>query len=191
MTSPVRIATAEDEPEIIRLLHLMHEEGGLLSLDVDAARDMFAFAFKKKGGIIGVIGEPGKLVAAMGLLITRFWYTRENHIEEYFNFVDPAHRQSSHAPALIKFAMNCSKEIKIPLVIGVLTNKHVIEKVRLYRWRLGPPAGAFFVFNSKWSALGPPTAEDFKEAVETRSETRRRMRREKFQEKQIELNGKA
>lgn len=150
MTSPVRIATADDEPEIIRLLHLMHEEGGLLSLDVEAARDMFAFAFKKKGGIIGVVGPPGKIEGAIGLLITRFWYTRENHLEEYFNFTHPDHRKSNHARTLIGFAKKCADEIKIPLVIGVLTNKRVVEKVRLYRRSLGNPAGAFFVYGGSW-----------------------------------------
>jgi len=159
--APVRIATADDGPAILDLLHLMHAEGGLLSLDVGAAQDMFDFAFKKKGGIIGVVGQAGKIEGAIGLLITRFWYTRENHLEEYFNFIHPDYRKSSHARTLIAFAKKCADEIKIPLVIGVMTNKRVVEKVRLYRRSLGNPAGAFFVYGGTWINERSPADDEF------------------------------
>lgn len=142
----IRIATREDEPELLRLLKLMHAEGGLFPLDEDRARQMFAKAFDRKGGIIGVIGPPDDIEGLIGLLITSFWYTRENHIEEYCNYVRPDKRQTTHAKTLISFARQCSDAIEIPLVIGVMTNRRVVEKVRLYRRSLGNPAGAFFVY---------------------------------------------
>lgn len=151
MESSVRIATAEDEPEIIRLLHLMHEENGLVGLDIDCAREMFGRAFQKKGGIIGVIGPGSGIEAMIFLLLTRFWYRKENHLEELFNYVRPDHRRSSHARTLISFAKRCSDEIGVSLAIGVMTNKRVAEKVRLYRRSLGNPAGAFFLYNAKWA----------------------------------------
>jgi GNAT superfamily N-acetyltransferase len=164
MTAPtVRIASSADAPQIEQLLHLMHAEGGLLSLDLDAAREMFALAFNRKGGLIGVIGDP--IEAAIGLLITRFWYTRENHLEEYFNFVHPDYRRSAHAKTLISFAKRCSDEIKIPLVIGVMTNKRVVPKVRFYRQILGNPAGAFFVYGGNWVNGLAPENDEFWEAA--------------------------
>lgn len=146
----VRIATREDEPQILELLHLMHAEGGLFPLDEDRAREMFARAFDRKGGIIGVIGDRHSIEAMIGLLITSFWYTRHNHIEEIYNFVRPDKRQTNHAKTLISFAKTCSDAIEIPLVIGVMTNRRVVEKVRLYRRVLGNPAGAFFVHGGQW-----------------------------------------
>ena len=50
--------------------------------------------------------------------------------------------------------------------IGVVTNKQMAGKVRLYRRLLGTPAGAFFVTNSKWQA----------EPMEDHSELRRRLK---------------
>lgn len=164
--SPVRIATVKDEPEILRLLHMMHEESGLTDLDVDAARETFSFAFKKKGGIIGVIGDSDKIEAAIFLLITRFWYRRKNHLEELFNYVHPDHRRSGHARTLIKFAKKCVDEIGIPLHIGVLTNKRMVEKVRLYRMSLGLPCGAFFMYGETWQNERPTTDDWWSVACE-------------------------
>lgn len=179
MTQAVRYATREDEPEVIRLLHEMHAEGGLFPLDLDIARLMFARAFDRKGGMIGVIGERDNIEAMIYLLITNFWYTRQNHLEEIFNFVRPDHRNSPHSKTLIEFAKHCATKIGIPLVIGVMTNKRMEAKVRLYRFRLGPPAGAFFVFNSAWDKGMEPLPEDFGHVLETKTDWRRRKRHEK------------
>ena len=160
-TPVVRIATAGDEPEILRLLLMMHKEGGLLSLDVDAAKDMFRFAFNRKGGLIGVIGAPNDIQGMIYLLITRFWYTRENHLEELFNYVRPDCRHSNYANTLITFAKKCADEIKIPLVIGVLSNQRTAAKVRLYRRSLGFPMGAFFVYGGNWPNESVENTEDF------------------------------
>ncbi len=146
----VRTATAADEPEILRLLHVMHQEGGLLPLDETHARAMFARAFNRKGGIIGVIGAPDAVEGMIYLLLTRFWYTGADHLEELFNYVHPDHRRAGHAGTLIRFAKTCADEIGLPLAIGVLTNHRMAEKVRLYRRYLGAPAGAFFVYNASW-----------------------------------------
>jgi hypothetical protein len=151
MSDEVRIATREDRQEIIRLLHLMHAEGGLFPLDLDAANSMFDRAFDRKGAIIGVIGPRNDIRGIIILLITQFWYTKEPHLEELANFIRPDARHSNLARTLIAFAKRCADAISIPLVIGVMTNRRVVEKVRLYRRSLGNPAGAFFVYPAdKW-----------------------------------------
>lgn len=147
MTESVRIATIQDEDEIMRLLTIMHAEGGILPLDEVEAKKTFRLAFERQGGILGVIGEPGDIKAMIFLLISKFWYTKEHHLEELFNFVRPDVRKSAenYAPRLIEFAKNCANEINIPLTIGILTNQRMEGKVRLYRRSLGVPAGAWFV----------------------------------------------
>lgn len=160
MSEDVRIATSADAQEIIQLLHVMHSESGMMPLDEGCANEFFSRAFDKKGGIIGVIGSPGDIKAMIYLLVTRFWYTNENHLEECFNFVRPDMRKTDYARTLIQFAQKCSDSIKIPLVIGVLTNNRMEGKVRLYRRALGIPAGAFFVYGANWS-MAEPSNEDF------------------------------
>ena len=157
----VRIATIADEDEIMRLLTVMHAEGGIMPLDETEAKKTFHLAFNRQGGILGVIGEPGNIKAMIFLLISRFWYTKEHHLEELFNFVRPDVRgtHQNYGTRLIEFAKACSDEIKIPLTIGVLTNYRLQGKVRLYRRSLGVPAGAWFVHGAKWQNEEPN--EDF------------------------------
>lgn len=147
----VRVATREDQDEIMRLLTCMHAEGGIMPLDEMAAKKTFDLAFNRQGGIIGVIGIPGDIKAMIFLLMSRFWYSRQYHLEELFNFVRPDVRNSAgnskdgYASRLIEFAKRCSDEIGLPLTIGILTNQRMEGKVRLYRRSLGVPAGAWFV----------------------------------------------
>ena len=159
----VRIATRDDREEIFRLLQMLHEENGIYSMDEGAVYEMMDRAFDRKGGIIGVIGGAGDIQGVIFLLISRHWYTRDNHLEELLNFVRPDCRRSAHAKTLIEFAKSCAKEIGIPLVIGVITNKRVVEKVRLYRRSLGWPSGAFFVFNGRWINEQSPDDEFWRE----------------------------
>lgn len=163
MTEQVRIATRTDEDEIMLLLAQMHSEGGIMPLDEMEARKTFDLAFNRQGGILGVIGESGDIKAMIFLLISRYWYSREHHLEELFNFVRPDVRKSkeNYAPRLIEFAKNCANEIKIPLTIGVLTNIRMEGKVRLYKRSLGVPAGAWFVHFPEGMGWQNESNEDF------------------------------
>ena len=158
MQEQVRLATPDDEQECTKLLTMLHAEGGLMPLNMPMAQQMFGRAFHRNGAILGVIGEPGDIKAMIFLLISRFWYTEHFHLEELFNFIRPDARKSDYASRMIDFAKKCADETKLPLVIGVLTNSRMEGKVRLYRRKLGYPAGAFFVHNAQWR-----TAEDYNE----------------------------
>lgn len=168
--STIRLAHPSDEPELLDLFRMMHAEGGMRKLDIDCVREVFARAFDKKGGILAVIGAPGHIRAMMYLLITRHYYTKDNHIEELWNWVHPDHRQSDYSKLLIEYAKKCSDEIsessvrmggdKVPLIMGVLTNKRMSAKVRLYRRFFGMPYGAFFLHNAPWVTPSDRAEED-------------------------------
>lgn len=163
----VRLATVQDEPELLHLIQIMHAESGWRPLDIERAREMLAMAFERRGGIVAVIGGPGRIRALLGLQIACHWYTRENHLEELFCWVHPEHRQSDYAKILINYAKKCSDEIsqsagfKVPLLMGVMTHQRMAAKVRLYRRFFGLPVGAFFVHNADWVSKDAPSEEDF------------------------------
>lgn len=154
--SKIRLAQPSDEPELLTLVRVMHAEGGFRSLDIDRVREMFARAFDRKGGMLAVIGAPGHIRAMMYLLLTQFWYTRDTHVEELFNWVHPEHRNSDYGKLMIDYAKGCSDDLsksageKVPLLMGVLTNRRMAPKVRLYRRFFGVPYGAFFLHNATW-----------------------------------------
>lgn len=145
---------------------LMHAEGGMRRLDMDRVRAMFARAFERKGGIIAVIGAPGHIRAMMYLLLTQYWYSRDDHLEEIFNWVHQDHRCSDYSKLMIEYAKKCSDELsrdageKIPLIMGVLTNKRMAAKVRLYRRSFGWPFGAVFLHNANFVNKEDVSEED-------------------------------
>jgi hypothetical protein len=145
ITSPVRKAIPSDEPELMEMCRKLHQENGIFSFSERKVRDVLQSAWNGKGGIIGVIGSPGKLESSICLTIGDYFYTDDFHIGELWNFVLPEHRKSPNAKEMIRFALRCSDEIGLPLIIGVLSNERTAAKLRLYHRLLGEPAGGFFV----------------------------------------------
>ena len=155
--SIVRAAVAEDSTEIWRLFRLLHAENGMLRMSeakvqhyIDRWLHPEDISQKDDGprGLIGVIGPVGKLEGAIGLMFGSPWYSDVITLDEYLNFVDPAHRNSNHAKALISYAKHMVDNLRptypdCRLTIGVLSTKRTVAKVRLYERQL-QPMGAFF-----------------------------------------------
>lgn len=169
-SSIVRLASKDEEDEIMQMCREIHAENGLVSMDEDHVRLMLNRAFNKEGGIIGVVGKPGSLEAIIMIVMTSFWSSKDTHLEELFSYVRRPFRtkfngpdtiKMPHAEALVRFAKKCSDDIGVPLVIGIITNKRMAGKVRLYRSILGYPAGAYFVINPRWINGEDLTNEDF------------------------------
>src|SRR5215469_8131893 len=150
--SEVRLATRQDEEQLMALCHALHADNGLFSMDEDMVRAMLHRAFDRQGGIVGVIDGDKELAAAIYMLLSNFWYSRDNHLEELFSFIRPPYRNGRYhyIDQLADFAKDCATKIGIPLVIGVVTNKRTEPKVRLYRRLFGVPAGAFFIVGGEW-----------------------------------------
>lgn len=144
----VRIAQVDDEPELVRLAALAAEEDGQGSFDYDKVRHVLGLHFYKSGGIIGVIGDPGKPLKAYVLMaITEpFWYSSDGRVQELSLFVDPEHRKSDFAKQLMIFSKKTSEALNLNLSIGVIANEKTEAKVRLYK-RQFPQMGAFFTYN--------------------------------------------
>lgn len=166
----VRLAVKAEEEEIMEMCREIHSENGLVAMSEEKVRGMLHKAFNKEGGIIGVIGKAGSLEAIIMIVMAKFWSSDDDHLEELFAYVRRPFRtkfngpdtiKMPHAEALVNFAKKCSDEIGIPLVIGIITNKRMSGKVRLYRSILGYPAGAYFVVNPKWIDGEDLTNEDF------------------------------
>ncbi len=141
----VRLAKPEDEEEIFAICQRLHEENGLCALDPAKVLARIRECTGQRGGIIGVIGEPGSIEAIICLILNQMWYSEQWILDEQFAYVLPNHRRSANAKELIVFAKACAGELRLPLVIGVLSNERTEAKVRLYERQLGPSAGAFFL----------------------------------------------
>jgi GNAT superfamily N-acetyltransferase len=147
----VRLATQKDEAQLMDLCHALHADNGIFTMDDELVRAMLYRAFDKKGGIVGVLDGTNELAAAIYMTFSKFWYSHDTHLEELFNFVRPTYRKSDCARRLLDFAKDCQKTLGLPLITGIVTNKRTEAKVLLYRKKLGPPAGAFFVVGAHWA----------------------------------------
>lgn len=147
ITSPVRKAVPDDEPEIFDMCCELHRENAMFSMDEDKVRGMLRRAFDGSGAIIGAIGPTNKIEGCIFLIISSLWYSSDWCLEELWSFVLPQHRKSNNAKDLVNFAKQCSTELSIPLVIGVVSNIRTQAKIGLYRRQLSDPVGAYFAFN--------------------------------------------
>ena len=59
------------------------------------------------------------------------------------------YRKSTNAKDMIYFGKRCSDELRIPLVIGVVSNERTKPKMELYRRQLGEPCGGYFIYSQK------------------------------------------
>lgn len=148
----VRIAQPADEEDVMAMCRRLHSENGLFSLNENKVRALLHRCYKGDGTIVGVIGETGHLEASTCLAISDFHYTDDWHLAEYWNYVEEPFRKSGNAEALIEFGKECAVKMGIPFITGIITNKQMAGKVRLYRRLLGYPTGAFFCYNSKWKS---------------------------------------
>ncbi len=168
MTCPsdVRIGVEADRLGIWRLILHGHRESGYFDLAPDKIDwwltrllnpHLIAEWDTGPRGAIGVIGPVGDVEGMALVVFGEYWYSHDKHLEEYLCCVDPEHRASGHAKALISWMKEQSVLTGLPLVTGIMSNHRTEAKVRLYS-RMLPKAGAFFVFNGKGSVLGSSAA---------------------------------
>jgi len=142
----VRMAKPEDEEAIFHLCVALCEENQLFSMDPETVLAVIRSCISGQGGIIGVIEGEECLEGVICLATDRYWYAKDWFLCEVFNFVPSEYRKSTRAKSLLAFAKKCSDEMKIPLVVGIVSNNKTEPKIKLLERQL-PKAGAFFVYN--------------------------------------------
>jgi hypothetical protein len=161
MTCPsiVRVARPEDRVEVWRLFLQGHRENGQFSLAPEKVDWFLSRALCPEmipewdtgvRGVIGVIGDVGRLEALVFVTVSSYWYSNDRHLEEYIVYVDPECRRSTHARVLVDWMKHQSDRTHLPLVTGIISNERTEAKVALYS-RMLPKVGAFFLYGNKGS----------------------------------------
>jgi len=146
----VRVATKEDLFGIMDVAKIIHKENGLFDFNDAKVAEALWPQLMQNNGIIGVIGEKDKLEGLVVLTIASYWYSDKQFLEEKCVFVHPdyRHAKDSRVQKLIQFAKKVSKDLEMPLMIGILSNTRTSAKVALYEQHFGKPAGAFFLWGA-------------------------------------------
>lgn len=151
----VRLAVPQDRDGLLWLCRELHAENGLFPLNEDAVVAKLDQAFRREHALIGVIGPVGgELKGSIYLLMHQMWYSDRFFLDELWNFVHPKYRPPNEkgcAQALLEWAKQCSDQIDIPLMVGIISSIRTEAKVRLYERQL-TKAGAFFIHNKEKAA---------------------------------------
>lgn len=151
----LRVATPADIEEIGKLLYLMHAEIGIGRVNEPKAREAVTNIVNNGSCILAL--RKDKIVGALGLVETSWWFGLDNFITDLFFFVDPAHRadinadgeNAGHATRMISWAkhtvnlLSAKRGIVIPLILSVGTDVDPMPKIRFMRKHLQPFGGSF------------------------------------------------
>ena len=165
MSAPsiVRIAGPGDYQECWRLFLMGHKENGLFPIAPEKVQFFLTRVLNPEfiplgdtgpRGAIGVIGPVGSLEGLCFVIISNYWYTYAKNLDEHIVFVDPEHRRSNHAQALIEWMKSQVEITGLPLMTGIISTQRTEAKCRLYR-RMLPKVGEFFMISPKGASLAP------------------------------------
>jgi hypothetical protein len=155
----VKLAAKVHERQVFDLLKLLALENALFRVDDECVLEIIRMATEEKGGIVGIIEDDGKIVASIGLFLERFWYTKDWHVAEYWNFVHPDFRKSNYAKSLINFSKWINENMGLILNIGILSSERTEAKIRLYERSNLKKMGVFFMNEARFDAnVAPPHA---------------------------------
>jgi hypothetical protein len=152
-----RLADARDEIGVLELCQMAHAEIGFYPISMPKVAALVRLAITRERGIIAVIGEPHNLKAILFLLMEPVWYSEQFVLMEFVNYVRPDARRSTYAKDLIAYAKKLSRETKLPLFVGVSTDKRTEAKMKLYR-RMLPWVGGFFLYRPEMERQGADRA---------------------------------
>jgi len=146
----VRVATRDDLFDILALAKLVHEEIGFFDLNEIKVAEAIWPQLTQTNGIVGVIGDKGKLEGAIVLRISAYWYSDKQFLEEMCVFVHPDYRNAkdSRIQKLVGFTKKVAQDLELPVLIPILSNNKTGAKMELYKRNFGEPAGSFFLWNT-------------------------------------------
>lgn len=150
--NPIRVGTLDDLDPMMELALMACEENGFVNPNPVKLLEQIYSALAQDHGLIGIIGKPGeKIEGAVLLRVSKMWYSDQDILEEKAIFIHPDYRNAKggRARRLVEFSKEASDYLKIPLIIGVLSNHRTEAKVRLYERQFGKASGAFFLYNAQ------------------------------------------
>jgi GNAT superfamily N-acetyltransferase len=151
-TLEIRLATAADMDEMMRLALLAAEDNSFLDFSPTLLAQAMWPALVQDHGLLGVIGPAGGAIEGFVLLrIGKMFYSDRDCLEEKCLWVHPDFRtaKGGRARKLLEFTKKTADTLGLPLIIGILSTKQAEGKTRLYRRFFGEPAGAFFLYGAE------------------------------------------
>lgn len=151
----VRLAQPDEVHDVMAGALQACTENGFVNVNQTKLLGQVWDALNLSNGLVGVIGEPGKIEGGVLLRISEMWYSDERVLEEKAIFILPEYRNAKggRARRLCEFAKRAAETLELPLLIGVLSNNRTEAKIKLYERQFGKPNGAFFLYNASTGSV--------------------------------------
>lgn len=146
----VRLATAQDEPELLELCRRNHAENGLGSFAPEKVRAVFRRAFERgnEPAVIGVVGASC-IEGSVGVVTEQPWDSETDILVTKWNYVLPEYRASSNLKDLTAWAERLSYPAPAghgtPLMITAISTYRTEAQMRLYRRHMGEPVAVTWI----------------------------------------------
>lgn len=138
-----RAVPADADALFAFLMEHYYRESALQPVSEKKVRANIRRCVEMDRGIAGVIDGEDGIEASIGLAFEEYNYTDESHVEGLWLGVHGDHRNTQHAPNLLKFAKWVWQGLDIPMFLEVLTADRLMGKMRLFQ-RQVPQIGAVF-----------------------------------------------
>jgi hypothetical protein len=158
----VRLATPDDEPELVELVRRMHAdpEWGLrdarglpFPFCADKARVAIQRATQRDRSWIGIVGGPGSVEGSVCLARQDLALSDGQMLTEVWNWVQPEHRAGRTNDVLVSFSLALADMLGLSLVLATMTRERV-AKARAYEKKIGKPTASLFLYtNSQLRAV--------------------------------------
>lgn len=149
----IRLANPADLTEVMKLAVTACEENGFLNASQALLAKEIWPALNQDHGLCPVISsEPNGPIEGLALLrVGAMWYSEQTVVEEKCVFIYPQFRaaKGGRARKLCEYSKHVADTLKLPLLIGILSNTRTEGKVRMYKRIFGEPAGAFFLYGAR------------------------------------------
>jgi GNAT superfamily N-acetyltransferase len=121
----------KEPDEVVAIYHLlteMHADSHLALPEIDPKSVVDWITTCAETGKLFVAERDGKIVGALGIFPTKYWFSTDSFLTDRFFYVSPRHRNSSFASRLIDAAEDYALGEGMPLYIGVLSGVDVDRK---------------------------------------------------------------
>lgn len=121
-----------------------------VDLDEPRIREHIRLGTEQRGGLHGVIRDEGRIVATIGAIQDRWWFSEAICFSVLWLYVHPAYRRRGYDAELIAWLKAIRDEIsgeygrRIVIVNGVISTRRLPAKLRLWQ-KSGPMVGGIFL----------------------------------------------
>ena len=171
--SPIPLARADDEDQLLDLLRERHSEEGIGRFDAAKARATVRRGINREYSLIGIVRGRYAIEASVGLVVTSWWDSDTDVLSDLWCFTREPYRRSPHGRTLLAFSKWASLQLGTPLLATHITTPETKMRTVALTKEIGTPRAHLYLFDP--AAPQEPAAAGVNREIRDRIAGRRRV----------------